>query len=79
MGVSIPASFTRGGSGHLVATDVSTPEGENTILLAQGKNTRERFLTIADDRGYPRHHQILGPVLGRQSCLKLENASGTAS
>ena len=79
MGVSIHASFPRGGSDHLVAINVVTPEGENTILLAQGKNTRERFLTIAYDRGYPRHHQILGPVLGRQSCLNLENASGTAS
>ena len=79
MGVSIPASFTRGGSGHLVATDVVTPEGENTFLLAQGENTRERVLTIAHDRGYRRHRQVLGPVLGRQSCLKFENASSIAS
>ena len=69
MGVSIPASFTRAGSGHLVATDVITPEGENTILLAQGENTRERVLTIAHGRGYRRHRQVLGPVLGKQSCL----------
>ena len=69
MGVSIHASFTRGGSDHLVAIDVVTPEGENTILLAKGKNTRERVLTIAHGRGYRRHRQVLGPVLGKQSCL----------
>ena len=78
MGVSIHASFPRGGSDHLVAINVVTPEGENTILLAQGKNTRERVLTIAYDRGFRRHRQILGPVLGRQSCLKFENASSIA-
>ena len=76
--MSIPASFTRGGLGDLVATDVVTPQGENTILIAQGENTRERVLTIAHERGYLRHRQVLSPVLGRQSCLKFENASSIA-
>ena len=66
MGVSIHASFPRGGSDHRVAIDVVTPEGENTILLAKGKNTRERVLTIAHGRGYRRHRQVLGPRLRRR-------------
>ena len=76
--MSIPASFPRGGSEHLVATDVDAPEGKNTILPAQGENTRERILTIAHERGYLRHRQVLSTVFGRQSCLNFENASSIA-
>ena len=35
MRVSFLASFTRGGSGHRVATNVATAMGKNTILIAQ--------------------------------------------
>ena len=69
MGVSIPASFTRGGSGHRVATNVDTPMGKNTMIIA---------LTVAHGPGHRRPRQVLSSVLGKQSCLKFENAADIA-